>query len=165
MANVMFKQGSYRALQAVNGKATEGTFYVTTDEGGLYLGMADKSLKKIAGSILYFADLDEFNRKVEPPYSTDALYFIAASNALVRYDATAQKWVILNETPESLNDALDEIKKDITKNATAITALKDSLSPSPLPHALTIKIGDTTVTYDRSSAQTVTIDDGTEVSY
>lgn len=38
------------------------------------------------------------------------------------------------------------------------TALKN-------PNALTIKIGSTTVTYDGSAAQTVTIDDGTEVSY
>lgn len=33
------------------------------------------------------------------------------------------------------------------------------------PNALTIKIGSTTVTYDGSTAQTVTIDDGTEVGY
>lgn len=39
-----------------------------------------------------------------------------------------------------------------------LTALKN-------PNALTIKIGSTTVTYDGSAAQTVTIDDGTEVSY
>ena len=38
------------------------------------------------------------------------------------------------------------------------TALKN-------PNALTIKIGSTTVTYDGSTAQTVTIDDGTGVSY
>ena len=38
------------------------------------------------------------------------------------------------------------------------TALKN-------PNALTIKIGSTTVTYDGSTAQTVTIADGTEVSY
>jgi hypothetical protein len=38
------------------------------------------------------------------------------------------------------------------------TALKN-------PNALTIKIGSTTVTYDGSTAQTVTIDDGTEVAY
>ena len=39
--------------------------------------------------------------------------------------------------------------------------------PSSLknPNALTIKIGSTTVTYDGSTAQTVTIADGTEVSY
>ena len=35
----------------------------------------------------------------------------------------------------------------------------------PNPNALTIKIGSTTVTYDGSTAQTVTIADGTEVSY
>ena len=33
------------------------------------------------------------------------------------------------------------------------------------PNALTVKIGSTTVTYDGSSAQTVEIADGTEVSY
>ena len=46
-------------------------------------------------------------------------------------------------------------KKDIPK---VPSALKN-------PNALTIKIGSTTVTYDGSTAQTVTIDDGTEVSY
>lgn len=35
----------------------------------------------------------------------------------------------------------------------------------PNPNALKIKIGSTTVTYDGSSAQTVEISDGTEVSY
>ncbi len=35
----------------------------------------------------------------------------------------------------------------------------------PNPNALTIKFGSTTVTYDGSSAQTVEIADGTEVSY
>lgn len=35
----------------------------------------------------------------------------------------------------------------------------------PNPNALTIKIGSTTVTYDGSSAKTVEIADGTEVSY
>lgn len=35
----------------------------------------------------------------------------------------------------------------------------------PNPHALTVKIGSTTVTYDGSSVQTVEIADGTEVSY
>ena len=46
-------------------------------------------------------------------------------------------------------------KEDIP---TVPTALKN-------PNALTIKIGSTTVTYDGSKAQIVTIADGTEVSY
>lgn len=125
MANVMFKQGSCKALQAIkkDKKATEGTFYVTTDEGGLYLGLDTGEVKKIAGSILYFDNLDEFTKKVAPPYSTDALYFIADENALVRYDGT--KWVILNETPDTINAALKTIEDNVAKNAADITGLKD----------------------------------------
>lgn len=45
-------------------------------------------------------------------------------------------------------------------------ASKDDIPAAlPNPNALTVKIGSTTVTYDGSSAQTVTIADGTEVSY
>ena len=46
----------------------------------------------------------------------------------------------------------------ISQIPTVPTALKN-------PNALTIKIGSTTVTYDGSTAQTVTIADGSEVSY
>ena len=46
----------------------------------------------------------------------------------------------------------------ISRIPTVPTALKN-------PNALTIKIGGTTVTYDGSTAQTVTIADGSEVSY
>lgn len=49
---------------------------------------------------------------------------------------------------------------------TSVIASKNDI-PTVLknPKALTIKIGSTTVTYDGSSAQTVEIADGTEVSY
>ena len=53
-------------------------------------------------------------------------------------------------------------------NSTVLAEKKDVPTvPSSLknPNALTIKIGSTTVTYDGSTAQTVTIADGTEVSY
>ena len=50
-------------------------------------------------------------------------------------------------------------------NVATIAEKKDIPSSLKNPNALTIKIGSTTVTYDGSTAQTVTIDDGTEVSY
>ena len=52
---------------------------------------------------------------------------------------------------------LDSIERGANKT-TVPTALKN-------PNALTIKIGSTTVTYDGSTAQTVTIADGSEVAY
>ena len=48
---------------------------------------------------------------------------------------------------------------------TVLAEKADIPSTLPSPNALTIKIGSTTVTYDGSTAQTVTIADGTEVSY
>ena len=48
---------------------------------------------------------------------------------------------------------------------TTLAEKKDIPAELPNPKALVINIGSTTVTYDGSTAQTVTIDDGTEVSY
>ena len=52
--------------------------------------------------------------------------------------------------------------EEYVDNSTASIEIPTTL---PNPNALTIKIGSTAVTYDGSKAQTVTIDDGTEVSY
>ena len=48
-----------------------------------------------------------------------------------------------------------------------IELMTQNIAPAALPNpkALTIRIGGTTVMYDGSTAQTVTIADGTEVSY
>lgn len=45
--------------------------------------------------------------------------------------------------------------------------MTQNIAPAALPNpeALTIQIGGTSITYDGSTAQTVTIADGTEVSY
>ena len=69
---------------------------------------------------------------------------------------------VATASTNGLMSAADKAKLDGVEagaNKTIVpTALKN-------PNALTIKIGSTTVTYDGSTAQTVTIDDGTEVSY
>lgn len=56
---------------------------------------------------------------------------------------------------------------DADTNAAATVEYVKAAVPTALknPNALTIKIGSTTVTYDGSTAQTVTIADGSEVSY
>lgn len=75
------------------------------------------------------------------------------SGALPAMDFPAQSLTIaiVNGTVQASDTQLAS-KDDIP------TSLKN-------PNALTIKIGSTTVTYDGSSAQTVEIEDGTEVSY
>lgn len=76
----------------------------------------------------------------------------------------------LEDANENCPVAIANLRTPTRANASDYAATKgyvDSKVPTALknPNALTIKIGSTTVTYDGSTAQTVTIDDGTEVSY
>lgn len=50
-------------------------------------------------------------------------------------------------------------------NNMILASIDDIPDALPNPNALTVKIGSTTVIYDGSSAQTVEIEDGMEVSY
>lgn len=121
MAKILFKKGTWANLQAnvINGsKAVDGALYLTEDEGGLYLGKSNGTVKRISGSVLYFSTLDEFSQNVQPPYSTDVIYFLADRNALVRWNGT--EWIILNQTAESVNTALQNLQDQITTNTNNI---------------------------------------------
>lgn len=115
---LLFKKGSYADLKAnviTNNKATEGAFYVTEDEGCLYLGQTGGTLKRIQGSVLFFDTLTRFENEVvkAPPYSTDVIYFVAAENALVRY--TGSEWKVLNADPAEVSTTLTAIQQALDK--------------------------------------------------
>lgn len=121
MAKILFKKGTWANLQAnvINGsKAVDGALYLTEDEGGLYLGKSNGTVKRISGSVLYFSTLDEFSQNVQPPYSTDVIYFLADRDALVRWNGT--EWIVLNQTAESVNTALKNLQDQITVNTNNI---------------------------------------------
>ena len=121
MAKILFKKGTWANLQAnvINGsKAVDGALYLTEDEGGLYLGKSNGTVKRISGSVLYFSTLDEFSQNVQPPYSTDVIYFLADRDALVRWNGS--EWIVLNQTAESVNTALQHLQDQITTNTNNI---------------------------------------------
>lgn len=132
MAKLLFKKGSYSDLQSkviANSKAIDGALYLTEDEGGLYLGKSDGSVKRIQGSVLYFDSLAAFTNEVAPPYSTDIIYFIADSNALVRW--TGSEWKVLNATASDVATSLDALQKALDAvTITANNALPMSGTPS-----------------------------------
>lgn len=81
-----------------------------------------------------------------------------------------QAEIELEDANENSAVAIANLRTPTGANTSDYAATKgyvDSKVPTALknPNALTIKIGSTTVTYDGSAAQTVTIDDGTEVAY
>ena len=81
-----------------------------------------------------------------------------------------QAEIKLEDANENSAVAIANLRTPTGANASDYAATKgyvDSKVPTALknPNALTIKIGSTTVTYDGSTAQTVTIADGSEVAY
>ena len=82
MATVSFKKGLLAALPSAY---TEGAFYVTTDERALYLDV-DGSTRIRIGDFQEFANLEALQANTNP--STTALYYIADSNVLAKWNGT-----------------------------------------------------------------------------
>lgn len=125
MADLLLKKGLYnefktKILDPVN--AVEGALYFTEDEGGLYLGKADKTVVRIQGTVHQYDTLKDFAEGTQPPYSKDIVYFIADKDALVRWNGSA--WVQLN-TPAATSA---QMAADIATNKENIEGLVDDLS-------------------------------------
>ena len=102
--------------------------------------------------------IEQFSMDRDPSQPMEVATKQYVDNALDGKAGTAEA----TQSAAGLMSATDKAKLDgIERGAnktTVPTALKN-------PNALTIKIGSTTVTYDGSTAQTVTIADGSEVAY
>lgn len=151
---------------ARTGGAVKGTFYVTVTQGDGNSATADKTAAEVyaayaAGYAVYaIANLNDDSSFVLPLASAlrflDAVvlgFAVVGSTSLtekplyIAAGCSGRDWSVWRGTLARTEDI-----------PTIPTALKN-------PNALTIKIGSTAVTYDGSTAQTVTIADGTEVSY
>lgn len=154
--------------QVVGTLDVKGTFYVTLTEGGNgTIATADKTPAEVyaayaAGYAVYaLVKLRDYYYPYILPLafavcnSEDMAFGFTAtgSTAPTRKPLYASAVFLFNTWEVWLGTLARP--EDIP---TIPTALKN-------PNALTIKIGSTTVTYDGSAAQTVTIDDGSEVAY
>lgn len=127
MANLIFKKGTYADFKAKVTTAQEGAFYLTEDEGGLYVGLADGSTKRIQGSVLIYENIDAIVEAAgKPPYDPNVIYFSAANNALFRYDDVAEKWIQLNQVAEDTANALSALQTSISNVNKSLTDYKTS---------------------------------------
>ena len=122
MANLNFKWGLYENLP----KTSEvGTLYFTKNEGSLYLGVdAASAPKRIQGVVHYYEGTDAFAAEVTPPYSSEVIYYIADQGALIRWDADAEKFVIINVTAAEFTAKTGELSGNILGNTNAINGLR-----------------------------------------
>ena len=123
MAMLNFKYGLYKKEDgSLNLPAySEGTIYVTTDEKAMYADVGGSRIR--LGQIITLSTYDW--EHLQPPYSEEAFYYVADSNALLKYDGTS--WKQINSTKaltESLNNLTARVKtiedKDYDTQITAI---------------------------------------------
>lgn len=145
----------------------KGTFYVTVTQGNDDSTTADKTPAEVyaayaAGYAVYA--LVKFRDYVYP-------YILPLVFAISNSEDLALAFTVMGSTSPTSRPKYISVFSSIgiwsawsgtlarpEDIPTIPTALKN-------PNALTIQIGSTTVTYDGSTAQTVTIDDGSEVAY
>lgn len=116
MALLNFYKGQFAGLASVTKK--EGNVYVTTDERAIYVDVSDSERIRL-GQIVNFKDLAEFKEylaKTNPPYSQEAFYYIAGSNALL-------KWVSANNSTGVDGDSIDGEWKQINSTSDVQTSL------------------------------------------
>lgn len=134
MATVAFKKGLLANLPK---SYTEGAFYVTTDEHGLYLDI-DGSTRVRIGDFQEFENLDALQSNVNP--STTALYYIKDLNVLAKWDGV--KYVQIN-----LDTGATSV--EVTGSGNAVT----QASYDPTSRKLTLTMGKTFTTADDVDAK------------
>lgn len=153
--------------QVVGTLDVKGTFYVTLTQGDGISATADKTPKEVyaayaAGYAVYalvkLTNGDQFILSLACALSD------SVDGELIAFTAVGS--VGPTERPQYMSAlcffGLWKVWRGTLARPEDIPTIPTALKN---PNALTIKIGSATVTYDGSAAQTVTIDDGTEVSY
>lgn len=153
--------------QVVGTLDVKGTFYVTLTKGNGNSATADKTPKEVyAAYAAGYAVYALVKLTTNNPYILSLACALSDPEDGVLIEFTAVGSGGPTERPQYIS-ALGYLGLWMVWSGTLAKLEDIPAIPTALknPNALTIKIGSTTVTYDGSTAQTVTIDDGTEVSY
>lgn len=114
-----FKYGLHKNLPAYD-SAKVGSIYVTTDEQAMYVDLPAGRIR--VSQLITLSNITEWESLV-PPYSTEAFYYIADVNALLKYSGTG--WVQINST-KAITDALEDFKADVKVKIETINGRLDN---------------------------------------
>lgn len=118
MALLNFNYGLVKDVLAQDVK--NGNLYIATDSQGLYVDLDGKRIH--VSDFIQVATMDELNAL--GIYNTHTFYYVAGSNALLKYTGiSGAEWKQLNSTAD-LTNALNSLAERISKNETDISNLK-----------------------------------------
>lgn len=101
-----FKYGLHENLPAYDSSRV-GSIYVTTDEQAMYVDLPAGRIR--VSQLITLSGISEWE-KLTPPYSTEAFYYIADANALLKYNG--KDWVQINST-KAITDALSALEASV----------------------------------------------------
>ena len=107
MADLHFRKGIHSTMPST---ISEGTIYVTTDEKAMYVDISATERIRL-GQIISYNTYADFRKLAQPPYSTEAFYYIADENALL-------KWVLKKDSTTEYEWRQINNVSDITANIT-----------------------------------------------
>lgn len=127
MASVLFQKG---LLQNIPQTYTEGTFYVATDERGLYLDVSNSARIRF-GDIQIYSSMTALQANPEP--SETVIYYVIQENCLARYNGSAYITISMDTGATSVT---------VTGNGNVIT----TAGYNPTTRTITLTKGMTAVT-------------------
>lgn len=107
MAMLNFKYGLHQYLPQFDAN-NPGSIFVTTDEKAMYVDLPGGRIR--VGQIVTLDTTEDWT-KLEPPYSTEAFYYIINANALLKW--TGKEWKQINSTQAitvEINALKDRVK-------------------------------------------------------
>lgn len=120
MALLNFNYGLVKNVLAQEVK--DGNLYIATDSQGLYVDLEGKRIH--VSDFIQVATMDELNAL--GVYNTYTFYYVAGSNALLKYTGVSgSEWKQLNSTAD-LTNALNALAARVTTNEGDISALKSA---------------------------------------
>lgn len=141
MATVAFKKGLLANLPTAY---TEGTLYVTTDEGAIYLDV-DGSTRVRIGDFQEFETLTALKENTNP--STTALYYVAELNCLAKYNGTDYIQINLDTGATSIEvvgtgNAVTKASYDPTTRKLTLTADATYTTSTDVDKQIAAKVGE-----------------------
>lgn len=120
MANVLFKQGTQTALDALrtNKGATNGTFYLTNDSRRLYIGTADGDAVPVNEGVTSVDSTDDLPKGItNAQLHAGQFYYATSQNILCVFNG--KSWVQINPNTNTTVEGVD-ITATISENVATI---------------------------------------------
>lgn len=132
MTQLGFKRGLAKDLKNINSNKTaiEGTIYYTTDEKGLYIGNADKTVSRIQGSFVVFETLSDLQTTYNSvPYDEHAIYYILSGDAkgMYKYNSSEQTLEQIAPTIEDYNSFVNQVNTNFSGVTSALATAQEEL--------------------------------------